>query len=110
MTTKKKPRRRVPDLPQERDAARFWSSHDMTDFTGDLKDLDEALALDPRLAARIRERMRKRLVSIRLEEWQIERAKALAKTKGVPYQRLLRDWIARGIRGETRPDKRRKTQ
>ncbi len=66
--------------------------------------------LAPALERRIRERMKKRLLAIRLENWQIARAKEIARKKGVPYQRLMREWISRGIRSESRtaPPSRRK--
>ena len=89
--------KRIPDLKTEEEIDRFWSTHDLTDYLGDTEDVDEVLVLAPDLARRIRERSRKRLLTIRLEEWRIARAKAIAREKGVPYQRLLRDWISRGM-------------
>ncbi|MBI4563477.1 MAG: hypothetical protein HY716_02125 [Planctomycetes bacterium] len=53
-------------------------------------------------------KLKKRLLALRLEEWQIERAKEMARRKHVPYQQLMREWISRGIRSEG--TKRRRVQ
>ena len=51
--------------------------------------------IDPRLAEAVRA-TRLRLVTIRLGEDQIAEAKAWSKKTGVPYQAILRRWIAVG--------------
>lgn len=102
----RKSKRRIPDLKTEKEIDRFWSTHDLTDYLGDTEKVDEVLVLAPELARRIRERSRKRLLTLRLEEWRIVRAKAIARAKGVPYQRLLREWISRGMASETVAGKR----
>jgi len=96
----KKGTKRIPDLKTEEAIDRFWSTRSLTDYLGDTEEVDEILVLAPELARRIRERSRKRLLTIRLEEWRIARAKAIARAKGIPYQRLLRDWISRGMAEE----------
>ncbi len=90
--------RRLPRFTSDRQAARFFDTHDMADYWDQLEEVDEVIELAPALARKIRERMRKRLLAIRLEQWQIERAKKIARAKGVPYQTLMREWISRGIR------------
>jgi len=94
---RKKKSKRLPVLKTEEDVHRFWSTHSLTDYLGDTEAVDEAIELDPDLARRIRERSRKRLLTIRLEEWRIKRAKEIARRKGIPYQQLLREWISRGL-------------
>lgn len=102
----KKRTKRIPDLKTEKDIDRFWSTHSLTDYLGDTENVDDVFVLAPELARRIRERSRKRLLTIRLEEWRIARAKAIARAKGIPYQRLLRDWISRGMASEITQGKR----
>lgn len=46
----------------------------------------------------------KTLISIRLEGWEIGRAKELARRRGVPYQQLIRNWIDVGIRKALREE------
>jgi hypothetical protein len=101
-------RRKLPKFRTKTAEIRFWESNSLAPYVKDLEAVDEVLALSPGLEGRIRERMRKRLVALRLEEWQISRAKAIARTKGVPYQRLLREWIARGIQVDGKSPKGRR--
>ena len=109
---KKDPRRhgpqpRIPRFKSEAEEARFWDTHSPFDYPGEFEDADEVIRLAPALARRIRERMKKRLLAIRLEGWQIEGAKRIARDKGVPYQALMREWISQGIRAAGRPKKKR---
>ena len=95
MTAKRK--KRIPTFRSEAAEARFWATHDLTDFLEDTQAVDEAIELVPHLERRIRERTRKKLLTIRVESWRIERARRIAKKKGVSYQALIRKWIAEGI-------------
>lgn len=91
---------RIPHLKTEEEIDRFWSKHSLADVLEDTEAVDEVIELSPELARKIRERSRKRLLTIRLEQWRVERAKKIARASGVPYQQLLREWISRGIRSE----------
>lgn len=102
----KKGPRKLPTFRSEQEEIRFFETHDMADYWEQLDKVDEVIELAPALERRIRERMKKRLVAIRLEEWQIARAKELAVKKRVPYQKLLREWISQGLRSETVKTKR----
>jgi hypothetical protein len=62
--------------------------------------MDEALARDPRLADRVRGRARKKLISLRLPQWQIDTAKRVAKRGKRHYQVLMQTWIAKGLKRE----------
>lgn len=99
--------RRLPRFKSPEEEIRFFETHDMARYWDQLEDVDEVLELAPALERRIRERMKKRLVAIRLEEWQIERAKEIARDRRIPYQRLLREWISQGLRAEKARSKRR---
>lgn len=52
--------------------------------------------LDPLLVERIRSRSRLRQITIRIGEEQIAEARRVAAETGIPYQTILRRWIARG--------------
>lgn len=93
--------KRLPRFKNDEELARFVETHDMAPYWDQLEEVDEVIELAPALARRIRERMRKRLLALRLEQWQIERAKRIARAKGVPYQALMREWISRGIRSDS---------
>jgi len=80
--------------------ARFWADHDFADFWAQSRGVDVTVARS--LAEGVRAAARKRLVAIRLAEWQIGEAKRLAKKLRVPYQALLRRWISQGILAQRR--------
>ena len=92
--------KRLPRFKTADEEVRFMETHDMASYLEQMEDVDEVIELAPALARRIRERMRKRMLAIRLEEWQITRAKEIAQRKHVPYQQLMREWITRGIHAE----------
>src|SRR5882672_5150405 len=52
--------------------------------------------LDPVLVESIRARQRLRQITLRVGEEQIEEARRVAKETGLPYQTVLRRWLARG--------------
>lgn len=99
--------RKVEKLPKFRSRAeevRFWDHHDPLDYWDQLEKVDEVFVLAPELARRIQERAKTRLFTMRVQPWQIDEARRIARSLGVPYQRLLRTWITEGIRrsGEKR--------
>ncbi|MBI4565893.1 MAG: hypothetical protein HY716_14490 [Planctomycetes bacterium] len=96
----KKGPRKLPAFRSAEEEARFFETHSMAGYWDQMEDVDQIIELAPALARRIQERMKKRLLALRIEEWQIERAKQIARRKHVPYQQLMREWISRGIRSE----------
>jgi CopG antitoxin of type II toxin-antitoxin system len=59
------------------------------------------VTVNPRLRRRIDERAaQKKAITLRLETQQIERAKLVAQRKSIPYQTLMRMWIAEGLAKE----------
>jgi predicted DNA binding CopG/RHH family protein len=92
--------KKLPKFNSPGEEIRFFETHDMADYWDQLEEADTVIQVAPALAQRIRERMKKRMLAIRLEEWQIARAKEIAKRKGIPYQQLMREWISHGIRLE----------
>ena len=75
--------RKLPKFRTKAEEIRFWETHSLAPYADDLAAVDEAFALSPSLSRRIRERLKKRLVALRLEEWQIACAKAIARTISV---------------------------
>ncbi|HLG41744.1 MAG TPA: CopG family antitoxin [Planctomycetota bacterium] len=100
--------KRVPGLlprGQSREQeARFWEDHDFAEFWAQTEGVDVEVARS--FAQQVRSAARKRLVALRLAEWQIDEAKRLAKKLGLPYQTLLRRWISQGILTQRRGLKR----
>ena len=91
-------KKKLPHFKTSEEAAKFWGTHSLTDYLHELEEVDELFVLSPALAQRIRERAKKRLISVRLAEWEIEKSKQIAKHMKIPYQTLLRQWIDDGLR------------
>lgn len=90
---------KIPRFKSKSDEEAFWETHSVADYAGDLRKIDDLFVLAPALSEKIRERAKKKSISIRLAQWEIESAKRIAKARKMPYQRLLREWIDRGIKG-----------
>ena len=95
-------KRKIPHFKNLEDEARFWSTHSITNYLDNLEEVSDLFLLSPALIDKIKERATKKSVSIRLANWEIEKAKEIAKIKKAPYQKLMREWIDRGIRQEAK--------
>lgn len=90
---------RIPRFRNDKEAAEFWETHDVTEFLDELEETEEKVS--PELRRKVVERAElKKPVTLRLEPRQVEKAKEIARKKSVPYQTLLRMWIAEGIAKE----------
>src|SRR3990167_4828753 len=80
------------------------------DRRGVLKEIEEGVvefALEEELRAEILKGQRKRRlenVSIKLDPAQIQALRKIATMKSIPYQTLIRQWMAEGIRRELHLD------
>lgn len=93
-------KKRLPRLKSDADLAKFVETHDTASLFRAMDSADKTLTLSPELADRIRERAKKKLIALRLPQWQIDTAKSLARRKNKPYQALMREWIGIGVRRE----------
>ena len=91
-------KKKLPHFKTREEEIEFWDTHSITDYLHELEPADELFVLSPALARKIRERAKKRMISLRLAEWQIEKSKQIAKREKIPYQVLLRQWIEEGLR------------
>lgn len=85
--------RKVPKFRNEDEEQDFWASHDSTEF------------VDWRQAKRVKLpnlRPTTRTISIRLPEAMLERLKVLANKRDIPYQSLLKMFVADKIEEELR--------
>ncbi len=80
-----KRKKELPDMTgwREEQIAQFWETHDSTDYVDQMEDVEVELKVPQDY----------RVISLRLEAKDVERAKRLARRKGVPYTVLLRMWI-----------------
>ena len=92
-----KARRKIPAFRTDRDAADYWGKHDSASYARDLP--TAALKVSPALRRRVVTRAKKP-VTLRLEERQIAAAKRAADRMSLPYQTLLRMWIAERLANE----------
>jgi predicted DNA binding CopG/RHH family protein len=91
--------KKVPEFRTEEEEARFWDEHDTTEFIDDFEPVE--IELSPELRDEIiSKRELKKSVTLRLEPSQIKAVKKIAAKKGLPYQTLIRLWIAEKIRNE----------
>lgn len=88
----------LPEFKSEAEEAEFWDTHNSLDYLE--SDEPVEIELDPELAAKIRERVQTKRVTLRLRVSQIEAAKEIARRKDIPYQTLIRSWVAEAIRRE----------
>lgn len=87
MTKVSKPKEKEKKLPDmsgwsDDQVAEFWETHESTEYLDEMEDVKVEIEV-PDL----------RVISLRLEKGDIERAKALARRKGVPYTVLFRMWV-----------------
>ena len=94
--------KKLPHFKTDGEFARFVDTHDLALYFDSMEKIDNAFTLAPGLAERIRQRAKKRLIALRLPEWQISGARRVAKRKKVPYQALMRHWIGEGLGRELR--------
>jgi len=100
---KAKPRKKLPRFKSEEEEADFWASNDSTEYWDTFAEMEETLELEPTLAKAIARRARrKELISIRLETWQVRLARAIAARQGIPYHTVIRNWVSRGIRAQSK--------
>jgi predicted DNA binding CopG/RHH family protein len=85
----------IPAFENEEQEREFWAAHDSADY------IDWRRAEDMRLPNL---RPTTRTISIRLPQPMIERLKVLANKRDVPYQSLLKMYLAEKIQEELRAE------
>jgi predicted DNA binding CopG/RHH family protein len=76
---------KIPQTDSIQDLAQFWDTHDLTDFEDDLEEVTEPVF------------ERETVVEIRLHAQEVEAVKEIAKSKGMGYSDLIREWILERI-------------
>lgn len=96
--------KKIPKFKSEEEEARFWDTHSPLDYPDKFTDVKEPFKFAPALlrkVAKSREE-RKRHLTLRMGQRQIDLAKVIAKYKGLGYQTQMRMWVIEGIRKEIR--------
>lgn len=89
MSTRK--RKQIPPFASEDEARAFWASHDSTDY---IDWRGAATPSFPNLKPSLR------TISVRLPESMIGQLKVLANKRDVPYQSLLKQFLAERLKKE----------
>jgi hypothetical protein len=76
---------KVPQTDSFEELARFWDTHDLTDFEDQLEEITEPVF------------ERTTVVRVHLHPKEIEAVKAIAKTKAIGSEELIREWILEKI-------------
>jgi len=87
----KKTRRKIPKFKSEDQERAFWSKHDSTDYI-DWTNAKKVVL--PNLKPSVK------TISLRLPEMMLEQLKLLANKRDVPYQSLLKMFLAERIERE----------
>jgi predicted DNA binding CopG/RHH family protein len=91
---KKTNKKRIPKFKSEDEERKFWATHSPLDFFD--KSNVRKVTL-PNLKPSVK------TISIRLPEMMLEQLKLLANKRDVPYQSLLKMFLAERIEAELRP-------
>jgi len=94
--------KKIPHFKTEDEEARFWNTHSPVDYPGEFVDVKEPFEFEPGLLKKAAQRReeRKRTLTLRMGQRQIDIAKVIARYKGLGYQTLMRIWVIEGIRQE----------
>lgn len=91
MSEREKARKKLPDFESEAEEREFWASHDSADYL----DWSEA---KPTVLANLRPSTS--TISLRLPDFMLEELKLLAHQRDVPYQSLLKVFLAERLQTE----------
>jgi predicted DNA binding CopG/RHH family protein len=72
---------KIPSTDSIEELAQFWDTHDLTDFEDQLEEVKDQVF------------ERETLISIRLELQEVETVKKIAKSQGLDYHDLIREWV-----------------
>lgn len=79
---------KIPETDSIEELARFWDTHDLTDFEDQLENIPE----------RVFERKPETMIPVRLRRQEVEAVKRVAKTRGVREAALLQQWVREKLR------------
>ncbi len=77
--------RRLPQTDSIQELARFWDTHDLTDFEDQLEEVTAPIFERP-------------VIPLKLEATEAEAVRKIAKAKGIPQAELIRGWVREKLR------------
>ncbi|MBD2770786.1 CopG family antitoxin [Iningainema tapete] len=72
---------KIPQTDSIQELAQFWDTHDLTDFEDQLVEVTEPIF------------ERETLVQFRLQPTEVEAVKEVARSRGIDYVDLIREWV-----------------
>lgn len=94
--------KKIPKFKSEEEEARFWDTHSPLDYPDEFTDVKEPFKFAPALLRKTAKRReeRKRSLTLRIGQHEIDLAKVIANYKGIGYQTQMRMWVIEGIHKE----------
>jgi hypothetical protein len=74
---------KIPSTDSIEELARFWDTHDATDFEDEVEEVTEPVFV----------RKPRTVMTIRLEPQEVAAVEEIAKAKGIEEGALLREWV-----------------
>jgi hypothetical protein len=90
-------RRKLPKTDSVQELAKFWDTHDLSDFEGELEEVAEPVFVGDAP------------IELHLRPTEAEAVRQMAQTKGVSSEDLLRQWVLQKIGNHNGSGQRRKT-
>jgi predicted DNA binding CopG/RHH family protein len=83
-------RKKMPQTDSIQELAKFWDTHDLTDFENELEEVEQPVS------------QRETVVEIHLPSKEVKAARKIAKSKGIDFPELIRQWILERIQKNPR--------
>ena len=80
-------RLKLPETDSISELARFWDTHDLTDFEDQLEEVNEPVFLQ-----------KMETVGVPLQPQEVEAIKRMAESQGVEFSTLIRGWVLEKLR------------
>ena len=95
-------KKKIPKFKSEEEETRFWGTHSPLNYPEEFIDIKEPFEFSPSLLKKVAGKRdeRKRHLTLRMGQHQIDLAKAIANYRGLGYQTLMRMWVIEGIHKE----------
>jgi predicted DNA binding CopG/RHH family protein len=75
-------RLKLPETDSISELARFWDTHDLTDFEDQLEEVNEPVFLQ-----------KMETVGVPLQPQEVEAIKRMAESQGIEFSTLIRGWV-----------------
>jgi len=79
---------KIPQIDSIEELAKFWDTHDVTDFEDELEEVEEPVF----------ERRAQAVVRIRLLREQAEALRRIAQSRGMDEAELVKEWVNEKLR------------